>query len=154
VQFVAIVERRLMQWYVYIPALASGGSVPELDDVQAFANALVTAATSLSPGDVQISVHVARTTDTLLPTSPTDVEVRHNDGIWRTAQHKGWLRQRDGSWEPLISYPAHGVVWERVVHASCFRKAGLEGVLPFPRSTPVAGPSAPTVRDNGAASIA
>ena len=147
-KFVAIVERRLLQWYVQIPALASGGSVPESHDVQAFATTLVTAATSLSPEDVQISLQVARATDTLLRTSPTDVEIRHNDGIWRPAQQKGWLRQRDGSWEPLISYPAHGVVWERVVHPSRFRKAGAKGAVPYARSTAVAGQP---VRDDGAA---
>ena len=124
-QFVAIVERRPMHWYVDIPALASGGAVPEPNDVQAFATALVTAATSLPPGDVQIALHAARTTDTLLPISPTEVEIRHTDGIWRAAHHKGWLRQRDGSWKPLISYPAHGAVWERVVDSSCFRMANL-----------------------------
>lgn len=147
-QFVAIVERRLMQWYVYIPALASGGSVPEPNDVQAFTTALVTAATSLSPGDVQLSLHLARTTDTLLPTSPTEVEIRHNDGIWRAAQHKGWLRQRDGSWKPLISYPARGAVWERVVHASCFREATSE---PPPFSVGVGRHAAPAQRDGGVA---
>ena len=137
-QFVAIVERRLMQWYVYIPALGSGGSVPGPNDVQAFATALVTAATSLLPGDIQISLHSARTTDMLLPTSPTEVEVRHKDGIWRAAKHKGWLRQRDGSWKPLISYPAHGAVWERVVDASCFRRASLK-VAAVPTSRGSAG---------------
>lgn len=153
-QFVAIVERRSTQWYVSIPALASGGSVPEPDDVQRCATALVTAATSLSPEDVQISFHSARATDTLLPTSPAAVEIRHNDGMWRAAEHKGWLRQWDGSWKPLISYAAHGAVWERVVDASCFRKASGKGAVPFPRSTAVAGRSAPVVRDDGAASVA
>lgn len=154
VHFVAIVERRLMQWYVSIPALACSGPVPEPDDAQACATALVTAATSLSPGDVQISFQSARATDTLLPTSPTDVKVRHTDGVWRAAQQKGWLRQRDGSWKPLVSYPAHGTVWERVVDASCFRKAGVKVALPLPRSTAVGGPSEPVVQDEGAVAVA
>jgi hypothetical protein len=151
VQFVAIVERRLMHWFVYIPAFASSGSVPEPNDVQAFATALVTAATRLFPGDVQISLQVARTTDMLLPTSPTEVEVRHIDGIWRAAQHKGWLRQRDGSWKPLICYLAHGAVWERVVHASCYREATPDQPPQSSGGLRRVGPAAPAQRGGGVA---
>lgn len=121
-QFVAIVERHLLQWSVYLPDLAVGGPVPEPNDVHASATALVTAATGVPPQDVQIAVHLAVVGDTVLSAPPTDVEVRHTDGSWREAEHIGWIRRRDGSWRPLVRYAADGARWERAVHASCLRQ--------------------------------
>src|SRR5688572_11706315 len=57
VEFVAIVERSLTDWHVDIPALAIGGPVPEPYDVQAFAVALVAAATGLPAAGVEVSLY-------------------------------------------------------------------------------------------------
>jgi hypothetical protein len=122
VEFVAIVERRLLNWHVCIPVLVSGASVPDLDDVESCATAVVTAATGLVPDDVQISVHRAVQSDTVVRISPMDVEIRHSDGTWRVAQHIGVVRPRDGSWKPLVRYVADGATWERAVHVSRFRR--------------------------------
>lgn len=127
-QFVAIVERHLLQWSVYLPDLAVGGPVPEPNDVHASAVALVTAATGVPPRDVQVAVHLAVVGDTVLPAPPTDVEVRHTDGSWRGAEHVGWIRRRDGSWRPLVRYAADGATWERAVHASCLRRPEPDAV--------------------------
>lgn len=131
-EFVAIVERRLLEWHVYLPLLATGGPVPAPNDVQSYATALVTAATGRAPADVQITVQLAVQADTVLRTSPTDVETRHQDGTWRVAQHVGWLRQRDGSWKPLVCYTADGVTWQRAVHAAHLRPRDAE--VPAPRT--------------------
>jgi steroid 5-alpha reductase family enzyme len=122
--FVAIVERRPAHRYLYIPALASGGPVPEPDgDVAACAVALAVAVTGLAEADVQVSLCHAAPGTTLLPASGTEVEVRHK-GIWRAARHTGWLRQWSGSWWPLVAYPADGAMWTRAVRASCMRSPG------------------------------
>ena len=149
-QFAAIVERHLLHWYVYLPALDVGGPVPAPDDVHASAVALVTAAEDVPPQDVQIAVHVAVAADTVLQAPPTDVEVRHTDGAWRTARHVGWVRRRDGSWKSLVRYLADGAAWERAVPASCVRRLDSDaaavptarvsvesaGVDPFPHAAP------------------
>jgi hypothetical protein len=122
VHFVAIVERRLLDWYIYIPVLGSGGSATELTAVQTCATALATAATGLAPADLQISVHRVLQADTLLPVAPMDVQIQHTDGTWRAAQHIGWVRPRDGGWNPLVCYVADGTTWERAVHPSRFRQ--------------------------------
>jgi hypothetical protein len=134
VQFVAIVEQRLMHRHVYIPALGVGGPVPELDDVHASAVALAAAATGLPAADLEVSLCTAVPRDTVLPASPSDVEVRHRDGIWHTAQHTGWLRQWGGSWWPLVSYAAEGAMWTRAVRASCVRQFDADvPAIPAPR---------------------
>lgn len=125
-EFAAIVEQRTTHWYVHIPALSTGGALPHRDNARACAIALVAAATGVPPGDPQVSLHNAAPGQTLLPTSPTDVDVRHDDGVWRTAQHTGWLRQWHGSWRPLVSYAADGVTWTRAVHISRFRPPEID----------------------------
>ena len=133
-QFVAILEKRPMHWYVYIPALSCGSPCPERSDAEAAATALIIAATRVPAEDVHISLRLAGPADTLLLSSRTEVEARHNDGTWHTAQHLGWLRLWDGSWRPLVSYAAEGVMWERAVHASCFRQPDRGSpALPVPR---------------------
>ncbi len=135
-EFVAIVERSLTDWHVDIPALAIGGPVPEPYDVQAFAVALVAAATGLPAAGVEVSLYSTVRGHDLLPTRPTEVEGRHNDGFWRTAEHTGWLRQRDGSWRALVSYAADGAVWRRAVHVSSFRQPDVEvPAVPAPRAS-------------------
>ncbi len=122
-QFAAIVERCPKYWYVHIPGLATGGPVPELNDVQACAVALAAAAAGLPAADVQVSLSHAVPGNTLFPVSPTEVEVRHK-GIWRAAQHTAWLREWSGSWSPLVEYAADGAMWKRAIHVSRFRQPG------------------------------
>lgn len=81
VQFAAIVERRLVHRYVYLPTLGSGGIVPGPDDVQRYATGLVTEATGRAAADVQISVRPAVQADTSLRVPPTEVETRHAAGV-------------------------------------------------------------------------
>lgn len=133
-QVVAILEKRPMHWYVYIPAVGCGSPLPERIDAEAAATALIVAATGVPAADVHISLQLAGQADTLLPSPRTDVEVRHKEGTWRSAQHLGWLRLWDGSWRPLVSYAAEGVMWERAVHPSCFRQLDRgTPALPVPR---------------------
>ncbi|SOE00341.1 hypothetical protein [Blastococcus haudaquaticus] len=133
-RFAAIVERHLLNWSVYLPALAVGGPVPEPNDVHATAVALAAAATQLPREDVRIAVHLAVAADTFLHAPPADVEVRHTDGAWHRGRHIAWVRRRDGSWTSLIRYGADGVVWERAVHASGCRGRGRDApALPSAR---------------------
>jgi hypothetical protein len=140
-QFLAIVENRPMHRYVYIPALATGGPVPEpSDDVEAHAVARVAAATGLPAADVHVSLAHVVLGNTLLPAPPTEVDVRHQ-GTWRVAQHTGWLRQWDGAWWPLVAYEADGAMWTRAVRASCVRRLGASATAaPAPRARERATP--------------
>ncbi len=141
-QFMAIVEERPtrwynvhipMHWYVHIPALATGGPVPELKDVHACAVALAAAATGLPAAEVEVLLSHAVPGVTLLPASSTEVEVRHK-GIWRAAQQTGWLREWSGSWWPLVEYAADGARWTRAVRVSGLRQPGLPvAAVPEPR---------------------
>lgn len=121
-EFDAILEKRLMHWYVYVPSLADGCPVPERTGAEAAAAALITAATGLHLTDLHVSLHVADGNNTIVQNSPTDVDIRHHDGNWCSAEHLGWLRTWDGAWKALVSYSAEGALWERAVHASCFRQ--------------------------------
>ena len=121
-QYVAIVERRLLGWYIYLPALGTEGSVPQPNDVHASAHALAAAATGLSPSEVQVSLHLSVQSNTVLPAPPMDVEVQHTDGTWRAAQQSGWVRQPDRSWRALVDYPADGATWKRAIHTSRLRQ--------------------------------
>jgi hypothetical protein len=134
-QFLAIVENRPMHRYVYIPALATGGPVPGVnDDVEACAVALVASAIGLPEDTVQVSLSHVALGNTLLPTPPTEVDVQHR-GAWRVAQHTGWLRQWDGAWWPLVAYEADGAMWTRPVRASCVRRlGGGVAAAPAPRA--------------------
>jgi len=135
VHVVAILEKRVLHWYVYLPTLGCGSAVPEPGGAQATAVTLVSAVTGLPEADVLVSLRHTHVADTLLPTPPSDVEVRHSDGTWRAARHVGWLRPRDGSWKPLVAYTADGAQWERAVHASHFREPARESAeIPLPRT--------------------
>jgi hypothetical protein len=132
-QFAAIVEQRPKHAYVHIPALSTGGPVPDPNDVQACADELAAAATGLPAADVQVSLSHAVPGNALLPVSPTEVEVRHK-GIWRAARHTGWLREWTGLWWPLVEYTADSATWKRAVHVSSFRQPGLPvHAVPEPR---------------------
>ncbi|HYO36830.1 MAG TPA: hypothetical protein VER97_12190 [Geodermatophilus sp.] len=148
--FMAIVEHRLPQRYVYIPVLATGGPVPEpSDDVEACPAALVAAATGLFPADVQVSLSHVAWSNTLLPVPPTEVDVRHR-GVWQVAQHTGWLRQRDGSWWPLVTYEADGAVWTRAVRATHVRRLGAGvAAVPAPRAGSIRATPCPVMALDG-----
>jgi len=121
VDFIALLDMRPMHWYVYVPALASGVSLTNRDDAEAAAAALVTTATGLPPADVHITLHVAHQAGTVVKDPHTEIDVRHRDGAWYTAEQQGWLRTWDGSWKALVSYSAEGALWERAIPSSRLR---------------------------------
>jgi hypothetical protein len=131
-QFTAIVERRLLQWYLYLPTLGTEGPVSDPNDVQASADALAAAATGLSPADVQVSLHLSVQSNTVLPAPPTDAEVQHTDGSWRAAQQTGWVRLSDTSWRVLVGYVAEGATWKHAIHTSRLRHP--QAAIPAPRA--------------------
>lgn len=134
--FAAIVERRLPHWYVHIPALGIGAPIPEPSDVQASAVALAAATTGVSTADLQVRLHLAGPGETVVPTSVTDVEVRHNDGTWFAAEQTGWVRQWNDSWWALVFYPADGAMWTRAVRPSSIRDCSVDAsAVPVPRAS-------------------
>lgn len=119
--FIALLDMRPMHWYVYVPALAAGAPLANRDDAEATAAALVATATGLPPADVHITLHVAHRAATVVQDPHTEIDVRHRDGAWYTAEQLGWLRTWDGGWKALVSYSAEGAVWERAIPPSRFR---------------------------------
>jgi hypothetical protein len=115
-KLVVIVERRTTHRYVYIPALDTGTALADRDEPGACARVLVTAALGAPAADLQMTLHHARLGETVVSTPTVDVEVLHDDGVWRTAQHTGWLRHWHGSWGPLVTYMVDGISWTRAVH--------------------------------------
>lgn len=119
--FTALLDMRPMHWYVYVPALGCGAALTDREDAEATAAALITAATGLPPADLTITLRVARGAAMVVQEKHTEVDVRHRDGAWYTAEHLGWLRSGDGAWQALVSYSAEGVLWERAMPTSRFR---------------------------------
>lgn len=133
--FAAILEQRPPHWYIHVPSFDVSGRTREPHQPEATAVALVAAATGLTATEIQVSVHYATQGDTLVATAPSEVEVRHSDGVWRTASHTGWLRQRDGSWQALVEYVARGSLWTRAARPTCVRHPAVEALrAPGPRA--------------------
>lgn len=141
-KIVAIVEHREASRYLYVPVLGTGSAVPDHGDPEACAAGLVATALGVPAEDLQVTLHHARLGDTFVAAPPSDVEIRHEDSVWRAAVHVGWLRQWRGSWGPLITYTAaDGDSWTRPLHISRMRQplVGHSAAPPVPeRRVPVA----------------
>lgn len=121
-KIVAILERRAAHRYLYVPLLRTGSALPDRGDPEACAAALVATALGVPAGDLRVTVHRARLGETFVTVPPSDVEIRHEDSVWRAAVHVGWLRQWRGSWGPLVTYTAaDGDSWTRPLHISRMR---------------------------------
>ncbi len=139
--FVAILERRPLHKFVCIPMIDTGAALPEREDPQAFATALVARTLDVPVAEVQVSLHQALVGQTLVTTPTRDVEVLHDDGSWRPAQQSGWLKQWHGAWGPLVAYTADGIAWTRAVHSSRMRRPATGApALPTQRRRPAPDP--------------
>ena len=108
---VVIVERRLSDWYMYVPALDGGISLRSPADAPLRAAGLLWAESGVVVDPRHVEVLWPNSGDMLLPATPADVEILHDDGAWYPGAHVGWLRQRDRSWRALACYVVAGVQW-------------------------------------------
>jgi hypothetical protein len=125
---VVIIEDRLGDWYLHVPALDLGLPVNSPADAPLSAARLVSAATGAAIDPNQVEVLRPANSEVLLPATPAEVTIRHDDGALYSGRHVGWLRQRDRSWRALVCYLVAGVQWERALPASKLDTAALSGV--------------------------
>jgi hypothetical protein len=118
VKYVVIMETRLGDWYMHVPAMDLGVRVNSPADAPLSAARLLSAATGAAIDPVQVVVLRPASRELLIPATPADVVIRHDDGAWYSGRHVGWLRQRDRSWRALVCYLVAGVQWERVLPAT------------------------------------
>jgi hypothetical protein len=135
VKYPVIMERRLTDWYMHLPAVDRCLPVSSPADAPRRAARFLSAETgaAVDPQHVEVLQPVAG--DVLLPATPAEVAILHDDGAWYPGRRVGWLRQRDRSWRALVCYVVAGVQWERTLPASRLNRAAR------PVSTGLACPS-------------
>ncbi|MGY1642566.1 hypothetical protein ACI782_15775 [Geodermatophilus sp. SYSU D00703] len=132
-EYVAIVRRRAVDWYLSVPAIGRSAPLWRPTEAARLAVWLIRQATGREPPESAIGVLTAGPDDLMLLAGSIDVEARHVDGRWHPGQLVGWVRQSDDSWRAVVCYPVAGVMWERVLGPGHWRTA----------TTP-AEPAAPT----------
>ena len=132
-KIVAIVERRAAHRYLYVPALGTGSPLPDRGDPEVCAAEFVATTLGVPAADLQVTLHFPRLGETVVPMPPSDVEILHEDSVWRAAVQVGWLRHWRGPWGPLITYTAaDGRSWTRALPVSRVREQVLDHAAALP----------------------
>ena len=145
-KYVVIMERRLSDWFMHVPALDRGVLVRSPADALDRAARLISAVTGGAIDPEQIAVQQSAPGALLLPVVPAEVEILHDDGDWYSGRHVGWLKQRDHSWRALVCYQVADVQWERTLPVSRLRTVDVRAVdepaalFGTPRRDPGSGP--------------
>lgn len=114
---VVVMEKRLADWGMHVPAIDLCLPVNSPADAPLFAARLLSTATGAAVGPDQVEVLLSDRSQILFPATPVEVGIRHHDGAWYPGRHVGWLRQPNRSWRALVCYLVAGVQWERAVPA-------------------------------------
>ncbi|MGY1622887.1 hypothetical protein ACI789_11880 [Geodermatophilus sp. SYSU D00965] len=122
-EYVAIVRRRAVDWYLSVPAIGRSAPLWRPTEAARLAVWLVRQATGREPSHSAIDVRTAGPDDLYLPAGHGGAEARHTDGRWYRGQLAGWVRQSDDSWRAVVCYAVAGVMWERVLAAGQWRGA-------------------------------
>ncbi|MGY1706947.1 hypothetical protein ACI79C_20465 [Geodermatophilus sp. SYSU D00697] len=122
-EYVAIVRRRAVDWYLSVPAVGLGAPLWRPAEAVRLAVRLVRLRTGRDLPESAVGVLTAGPEDLYLPAGRTEVEARHTDGRWHRGQLAGWVRQSDDTWQAVVCYPVAGVLWERVLAAGRWRPA-------------------------------
>jgi hypothetical protein len=129
-EYVSIVRRRAVDWYLSVPAIGRSAPLWRPTEAPRLAAWLVRQATGREPPVSEVDVLTAGPGDLYLAAGHTGVEARHTDGRWYRGELVGWVRQSDDSWRAVVCYPVAGAVWERVLAAGHWRP------LPAPAEDP------------------
>ena len=125
-KYVVIMEDRPHGWYMHVPAMDRHLRVTSPADAPLRLACLHWAETGVALNPEHVEVLQPANGEVLLPATPADVEILHDDGAWYSGRHVGWLRQRDRSWRALVCYLVAGVQWERTLPARRLRTVSAD----------------------------